>query len=129
MHRNIFSGVKYFCLTVLFPSCMMVVMDRRYEDSLLFDFYGDLLTERQRELFEEVVFGDLSYGEAAEEYEISRQGVHDMLRRTRRALAGYEEKLGLVRKFLILKKKTEEIRQLARDERIRQLAEEILEEL
>ncbi len=108
---------------------MMVVMDRRYEDSLLFDFYGDLLTERQRELFEEVVFGDLSYGEAAEEYEISRQGVHDMLRRTRRALAGYEEKLGLVRKFLILKKKTEEIRQLARDERIRQLAEEILEEL
>ena len=107
----------------------MDVMDKRYEDSLLFDFYGDLLTERQKEIYEEVVFGDLSYGEAAEEYQISRQGIHDMIRRCRRSLNGYEEKLGLVRKFLTLKSKAEEIRSLTSDEKIRRRVEEILEEL
>ena len=39
---------------------MMVVMDRRYEETLLFDFYGDLLTEHQKRIYEDVVFGDLS---------------------------------------------------------------------
>lgn len=108
---------------------MMVVMDRRYEETLLFDFYGDLLTEHQKRIYEDVVFGDLSCAEAAETYGITRQGVHDLIRRCGKTLAHYEETLGLVRKFLTLKTKAQEIRELTEDPRIRKLADEIMEEL
>ena len=104
-------------------------MEKIYAQSLLYDFYGELLTEHQRRVYEEVVFDDLSLGEVAEKLGISRQGVHDMVRRTEKALRKYEEKLGLVRKFISLKRKVNEIKELTEDEKIRKLAEEILEEL
>ena len=107
----------------------MSVMDKRYEEALLFDFYGELLTERQKQIFSEVVMDDLSLSEVAEEYGISRQGVHDMVRRCGKILEGYEAKLGLVHRFLELKKKAEKIREITDNERIRHLADEILEEL
>lgn len=107
----------------------MSVMDKRYEEALLFDFYGELLTERQKQIFSEVIMEDYSLSEVAGEYGISRQGVHDMIRRCGKILEEYEEKLGLVRRFLDIKQKTEEIRRLAADESIRRLADEILEEL
>ena len=68
-------------------------MDRLYEESLLYDFYGELLTKHQKQIFEEAVLNDYSLSEVAEEHGITRQGVHDMLRRTRAALAEYEEKV------------------------------------
>lgn len=108
---------------------MMVVMDERYEAAMLFDFYGELLTEKQRGIYQAVMFDDLSLGETAEEYNITRQGVHDMVRRCTKMLEGYEEKLGLVRRFVDLKKKAEEIRSLTDNEKIRRLADEILDEL
>ncbi len=74
-------------------------MDKILESSLLYDFYGPLLTPHQRKIFEDVRFGDLSLSEAAEEYGVSRQGIHDQLRRIDSLLAGYEEKLGLVARF------------------------------
>ena len=104
-------------------------MDKIYERSLLFDFYGELLTEHQKRIFEEVVFEDCSLAEVAEEHGISRQGVHDMIRRTTKALERYEEKLGLVRKFLFLKERDNEIMVLTDNEEIRRLSKEILEEL
>lgn len=104
-------------------------MDKIYERSLLYDFYGELLTEHQKQIFEEVVFEDCSLAEVAERYDISRQGVHDMVRRTTRTLERYEAKLGLVHKFLYVKERVNEIMVLADDERIRQLSKEILEEL
>ena len=104
-------------------------MENIVEHTMLYDFYGELLTEHQRRVYEEVVFDDLSLGEVAEELGISRQGVHDMVRRTEKALRKYEEKLGLVRKFISLKRKVNEIKELTEDEKIRKLAEEILEEL
>ncbi len=104
-------------------------MDKIYEETLLYDFYGELLTKRQKEIYEEAVLNDCSLGEIAEQYGISRQGVHDNLKRTGRTLHEYEEKLGLVRHFLALKDKAEMIRDRAEDPVIRQLAEEILEEL
>lgn len=107
----------------------MSVMDKRYEEALLFDFYGELLTDRQKQIFEEVIMDDYSMSEVADEYGITRQGVHDMIKRCGKILEGYEEKLGLVRRFLEVKKKTEEIRKLAGDERIIRLADEILEDL
>ena len=68
--------------------------------SLLYDFYGELLTKRQREVMELYHGENLSLAEIAEEFGISRQGVHDALRSARKALDGYEEKLGLVQRFL-----------------------------
>ena len=59
---------------------------------------NSLLTIRKR-IYEDVVFQDLSLTEVAEQEGISRQGVHDMIRRCEKALRGYEEKLGLVHKF------------------------------
>ena len=104
-------------------------MNRIYEESLLFDFYGELLTDVQKEVFEEVVLNDYSLGEIAADRGISRQGVHDMVKRTKAILHDYEEKLGLVDRFLKIKKKAEEIRELTGDEAIRKLAEDIIEEL
>ena len=82
--------------------------------SLLYDFYGELLTEHQRQIYEDVVFNDLSLSEVAEERGISRQGVHDMIRRCGKQLAEYEEKLQLVAKFLNTRAKVEQIHELAR---------------
>ncbi len=104
-------------------------MEKIYQETLLYDFYGELLTDRQKEIFEEVVLHDLSLGETAEEYGISRQGVHDMIRRCTKILNGYEEKLHLVAKFLDLKEKVERIQELTDDPTIKQLSGEILEEL
>ena len=92
-------------------------MDKLGKESLLYDFYGELLTKRQQEIYENVRFGDLSLSEAAETYGISRQGVHDMIRRSESALEAYEEKLGLVQKFLDNRRDVGAIRTLA--ERIR----------
>ena len=63
---------------------------------LLYDYYGDLLTDRQRECFEMRYYQDLSLGEIASELGISRQGVHDNLSRTEALLRNMEEKTGCV---------------------------------
>lgn len=61
---------------------------------LLYDYYGDLLTDRQRECFEMRYYQDLSLGEIASELGISRQGVHDNLSRTEALLRNMEAKTG-----------------------------------
>lgn len=63
---------------------------------LLYDYYGDLLTDRQKECFEMRYYQDLSLGEIAEELGISRQGVHDNLSRTEALLRNMEAKTGCV---------------------------------
>lgn len=63
---------------------------------LLYDFYGKLLTPKQREVMRLYYEEDLSLGEIAEELKISRQAVHDILRRSEQALEKYEKKLGLL---------------------------------
>ena len=66
-------------------------MESIVKQSLLYDFYGELLTEHQRTVYEDVVFNDMSLGEIAQEQEISRQGVHDLIKRCDKILMGYEE--------------------------------------
>ncbi len=83
------------------------------EQAMLYDFYGELLTSRQREIYESVVFEDMSLGEIAEEEGISRQGVYDLVKRCDRILGGYEEKLRLVEKFRRTREMVEQIRLLA----------------
>ncbi len=92
-------------------------MEKIVEQTLLYDFYGELLTEHQKRVYEDVVFNDLSYSEAAEERGISRQGVHDLIKRCNRILQEYEEKLGLVEKFLKTREKVKEIHGLAQEYR------------
>ena len=67
--------------------------------TLLQDFYGALLTPRQRRVFELYYEHNLSLGEIAEEHDISRQAVYDLLRRTEKSLESYDKRLGLVAKF------------------------------
>ena len=81
--------------------------------SLLYDFYGELLTKHQQEIYEEVVLNDYSLGEIAEERNISRQGVHDLIKRCDKTLNEYEEKLHLVSRFEKTKEQVERICQLA----------------
>ena len=125
-------------------------MEKIVEQGILYDFYGELLTEHQRRLYEDAVYNDLSLREIADENGISRQGVHNLLRRCDKILEGYEEKLHLVEKFIRIKKKAEEMEELSRQaqtefdslqgnrtssvgswvmQRMGQLAREIIEEL
>ena len=67
--------------------------------NLLYDFYGELLTERQRQVMNLYYEENLSLSEIAEEFGISRQAVHDALKNGEKALRGYEGKLCIVRKF------------------------------
>lgn len=92
-------------------------MERIVRQNMLYDFYGELLTEHQRKAYEAVVMEDLSYAELARLENISRQGAYDMIRRCDRQLEEYEAKLGLVAKFLMIKEELSEIRESV--ERIR----------
>lgn len=84
-----------------------------YKSSLLFDFYGELLTEHQKEIYTDFVLNDLSLGEIAEERGISRQGVHDLVKRCDTLMADYESKLHLVEKYLKTKDDVSKICKLA----------------
>ena len=84
------------------------------EQTLLYDFYGELLTEHQKEIYEDHVLNDLSPSEIAGEHGITRQAAYDMIRRRNKILAGYERKLHLVEKFLRTKEKVSEIHLLAK---------------
>ncbi len=87
-------------------------MNEILEQALLFDFYGELLTPHQKNIYEQFVLEDLSLSEIAESQGISRQGVHDLVKRCNKALVSYEEKLHLVEKFLTIKHKLEDMNQL-----------------
>lgn len=75
------------------------------ELSLLFDFYGEMLGEHKKKIFEDYVLNDLSLAEIAEEEGISRQGVHDIVKRCTKQLKEYEAALHLVEKFQNMKTK------------------------
>lgn len=112
-------------------------MDKIIERGLLFDFYGDLLTEHQQKIYSEAVFNDLSLSELSEEEGISRQGIHDLIKRCDKQLEGYEEKLHLVEKFQSIKVKATELKEMIDSEETDKafkdkelfLLHEILEEL
>lgn len=88
-------------------------MDKLYEQTMLFDFYGELLTEHQRRIYADAVYNDMSLSEIAEEQGISRQGVHDLIRRCDRILQDYESRLHLVERFARAKETVKEIQELS----------------
>ncbi|HJA94087.1 MAG TPA: YlxM family DNA-binding protein [Candidatus Eisenbergiella merdipullorum] len=104
-------------------------MEKIVEQGLLYDFYGELLTPHQRRIYEDAVYNDLSLSEIAQEAGISRQGVHDLIKRCDRTLEEYESKLHLMRRFGEIRQKLERIRELCDDKEVQRLTEEIMEEL
>ena len=113
-------------------------MERIVVQGLLYDFYVELLTEHQRKIYEDVVYNDLSLTEIAQENGISRQGVHDLVRRCNHILQEYEDKLHLVERFMKIRSRVEQLKQLTNDseitkdkliEEIDSLSSQILEEL
>ena len=84
-------------------------MEEFVKQTFLYDFYGELLTKRQRQVYESVVLEDYSLSEVAQELGISRQGVFDMIKRCNKTLEEYEKKLHLVEKFLHIRRKVHEI--------------------
>ena len=117
-------------------------MEKIVEQGLLYDFYGELLTKHQRQIYEGIVYNNLSLGEIAQEEGISRQAVHDIVKRCDKTLQGFEDKLQLVARFNNIKDKVSRINQLSeqyesgelKDKaayslQVRQLSAEILQEL
>ena len=84
--------------------------DGRLMQSMLLDFYGDLLTDKQRECFSLYYNEDLSLSEIAEQRGISRQGVWDNIRRAEASLRDMEEKTGLIRRFRQIRQGLESLR-------------------
>ncbi len=120
-------------------------MEKIVEQGLLYDFYGELLTKHQRQIYERIVYDNLSLGEIAQEEGVSRQAVHDIVKRCDKILQGYEEKLKLIARFKSIKEKIACISQLSEQleeegqaeetqyrlygARIRKLSSETLQEL
>ncbi len=107
-------------------------MEEILMQTLLFDFYGDLLTDKQRQVYQQVVLDDYSLSETAEQLSISRQGVHDMIRRCRKILDEYERTLHLVERFMKIREQVHQIQKLAREHEIGEIeaiAGRILDEL
>ena len=90
-------------------------MEEKLEQAYLYDFYGELLNEHQRQVYEDFVFNDLSLGEIASEEGISRQGVADLIKRCNKKLLDYEAKLHLVEKFMSIKSDIRRIHELTPD--------------
>lgn len=84
-------------------------MEKNVEITLLYDIYGNMLTEKQAEAIELYYNDDLSLAEIADIAGISRQGVRDNIKRAENVLYDVEEKLGIANRFLKIKKKLSEI--------------------
>lgn len=81
--------------------------------SLLYDFYGELLSQHKKQIFTDYVLNDLSLSEIALEQGISRQGVHDIIKRCTKELTAYEDKLGLIHKFDKTREKVNQMKNLS----------------
>ncbi|WP_286680689.1 YlxM family DNA-binding protein [Tepidanaerobacter sp. EBM-49] len=90
-------------------------MDNITKLNLLFDCYGSLLTENQRNVFKMHYFNDLSLGEIAEITGITRQGVYDALRRSQEMLINFEENLGMVKRYLKQEKEIKHILEVLKE--------------
>ncbi|MCR5532119.1 MAG: YlxM family DNA-binding protein [Lachnospiraceae bacterium] len=85
-------------------------MEKIVQQGLLYDFYGELLTDHQKQVYERAVYENYSLGEIADEMGISRQAVHDLIKRCDRILEEYEDKLGLMKKFGEIRERVESIK-------------------
>lgn len=80
---------------------------------LLYDLYGGMLTDKQREFFEQYYYSDLSLAEIAENEGISRQGARDNIVRAEETLKEFEEKLALAARFRAIREGSSQIEKIA----------------
>ena len=108
------------------------------ELSMLYDFYGELLSEGSKRAFEGYVLEDMTLAELSDETGVSRQGIYDTVKRSVKKLRAYEEKLRLVAKFKDMKSEVDRIRELAarikegevsEADRIIEIAEKMLDDV
>lgn len=104
-------------------------MDEILHLTLLFDFYGELLTEKQKQVFSLHYQDDLSLSEIGEELSISRQAVRDLLKRTEKILLDYEQKLGLVARFQEQKKSVRQMLEMMQDLEVDGLSQKRLQQI
>ena len=83
--------------------------NQTYRMTMLFDFYGETLTERQKEFFDLYYNEDLSVAEIAENYGISRQGVRDVIVRAEAIMTDLEDKTGLMKRFMLMQQQVQAI--------------------
>lgn len=79
--------------------------NQTFRMTMLFDFYGEMLTERQKEFYDLYYNEDLSLAEIAENYGISRQGVRDVIVRAETIMTELEDKTGLLKRFMQMRDK------------------------
>lgn len=91
-------------------------LEVRERINFLYDFYGELLTRRQQQILELYYNHDLSLGEISSETGISRQAVHDLLKRSAATLEKLEKKLGLFERHIAQVKELETVAELLRQE-------------
>lgn len=109
--------------------------DKTFMMTMLLDFYGELLTDKQRSCFFMHYNEDLSLSEIAEVMEISRQGVRDLLVRAEAVLIGTEEKIGMIKRFSeqrsVFEQMGKEISELTRitQGRAREISQNLAKEL
>ncbi|MBQ7264740.1 MAG: DNA-binding protein [Firmicutes bacterium] len=84
-------------------------MEDIYYNTLLYDLYGDLLTDKQKDIFRKHYLEDASLNEIAYEHGCTKQAVHTIIKRTKKILTDYEDRLYLVKKHIDNKKKLEDI--------------------
>lgn len=92
-----------------------MVKKQAYRMAMLFDFYGDMLTERQREFYDLYYNEDLSLSEIAENYGISRQGVRDVIVRAEATLTELEDKTGIIRRFHVMQDQLKNVQRAVTD--------------
>lgn len=83
--------------------------NQTYHMTMLFDFYGEVLTPRQKEFFDLYYNEDLSLAEIAENYGISRQGVRDVIVRAEAIMTDLEDKTGLMKRFMLMQQQVQAI--------------------
>ncbi len=86
-----------------------------YRMTMLFDFYGEMLTPRQKEFYDLYYNEDLSLGEIAENYGITRQGVRDVIVRAEAVLTELEDKTGLIKRFHTMREQLQTLQSDARE--------------
>ncbi len=104
-------------------------MEKKLKQGLLYDFYGPLLTDHQKHIYELFVYDDLSLSEIADMEGISRQGVGDLIHRCDKALMEYEEKLGLIERFRRNRDRLLKLKDELSDINDKELVDDIIEEL
>ena len=100
--------------------------NKPFEMCMLYDFYGEILTAKQKELFDLYYNDDLSLSEISENLGITRQGVRDAIRRGSAELLLLEQRLALREKFAVIRSEAEKILRMTDDSSVAECAKRIL---